>query len=111
MAGIGKFENKLKNLEKIVNMRYSDDYIIVFLSSENDKTINIRYTTENRQGVDIEIKTEKDFLEFFKDRKVMLLFTDDIDSDPEPDSLADAVFNKGLTDKIHVNRDIRIEHK
>lgn len=105
-----KFESRLKQLEKTVNLRYSDDYIIVFLSSDNDKTINIRYTTENSQGVDIEMKTEKEFLEFFEGRKVMLLFIDDIDSDPEPDSLADKVFNKNITEKIDYNRGIRYDY-
>lgn len=91
-------------------MQYSDDYIILFLSTENNKTINIRYTTENKKNEIVELKTEKEFSEFFDERKVMILFIDDVDIEPVPDTLSDKVFNGGLMGKIDYNRGIRYDY-
>jgi hypothetical protein len=106
VTGIRKFEGKLRQLEKSISARYTDDYIVVFLTTENNESIIITYTSKHQKGMDAEVKTKQEFIEFFQDRKVNILFIDNIDSDPIPGSLVDEVFNGELTNAIARNKEI-----
>ena len=106
MTGIRRLENKLKKIERGIKDKRGNDYTVVFITTENNSSVGVMASIMYRKSIEAELTTEKEFINFFNNHKVDLLFINNIDVEPEPGSLADKVFNGELTDVITRNREL-----
>lgn len=101
--------NRLKAIEKQAGVHDSDDFLIVFISSNDGKSVEIRaMLTDGKQKVDT-LHTDKDLYNFFGgESSDALCILEDVPSDIETvkGSLYESVIKDDVTSigKVNINR-------